>query len=364
MHASLSRASETRDLSSEQEIAGILVGGHARPRDPSSFASAAIRHAVAPLLVKAGVADLLPAECAARLVAEARNQAAITELRERELRGVLDALHGGGIPVLLIKGAHLASSCYPESYLRTRDDTDLFVRASDRGRVTATLNGLGYRPQPVQTGAAVLGQTLFDRHGTVAAALDVHWRIAQPILAASLFDFDDLLSRSVVLPRLSPLARGPAPADALALACVHQAAHHQGHDLLLWTYDVHLLLSGWVRQDVEHFVALATTRRIAAVCVSGIAPAEALFGTAIATELLARLRAAAGGEPSAAWLRPRGRLRRIVLDLRALTSWPARAQLVAGHLFPPAAYMRATYAPSSHAPMAWLYLRRLLRARS
>jgi len=49
------------------------------------------------------------------------------------------------------------------------------------------------------------------------------------------------------------------------------------------------------------------------------------------------------------------------MDLRALPGWRARARLIAGHLFPPAGYMRNTYAPSSHAILPWLYAARFVR---
>jgi hypothetical protein len=365
VRGALTNPSAVRDYVSEHEIAALLAdGGTTSPADPASFTSSALRHAVAPLVVKSGVVRRLPPELGSRLIAEARKQAVITELRERELVRVLEALHRNGIDALLIKGVHLASSCYQESYLRPREDTDLLVRASVRARVTAVLAELGYVPLPVQTGADVLGQTVFDCPGRVAAALDVHWRISQPFLAASLFDFDDLLSRATPLPRLGPFAKGPSAPDALALACVHQAAHHAGQDLLLWTYDIHLLMSAFSPEDVEKFVSLATGRRICEICIAAIEPAESLFGTPAAGKLLAPLRRAAGREPSAALLVPGGRLQQIGRDLRAVPSWSQRARLVAGHMFPPAAYMRATYAPSSTAPMAWLYLRRLLRAGS
>ncbi|MDQ3348989.1 MAG: nucleotidyltransferase family protein [Acidobacteriota bacterium] len=362
MRAAVTRPSEVRDLASEREIGAILLGERSPPRDPSSFTCMAMRHAMAPLLVRARVSELLPPIYASRLVDEARRQAVLTEVRERELKRVLEALHETGVDALLIKGAHLASSCYPESHLRTRSDTDLFVRAGDRRIVGAALARLRYRPQSLQTGHLVLGQTLFDRDDAVGAALDVHWRIAQPALAASLFEFDDLWSRSVPLTRLSLVARGPSAADALALACVHQAAHHPGHDLLLWMYDIHLLLTGFSPDDARAFVKLVEMRRMAAVCVAGLESAAVVFPGPLVTDLLARLRPADPGEPSAALLRPHGRLRGILLDLRALDGFEARARLAAGHLFPPPAYMRETFGPSSRAPLAWLYLRRLWRA--
>ena len=68
-----------------------------------------------------------PAACASRLIREARMQAAADMLRERELVAVLAALADAGVATLLLKGAALAYSHYPEPALRTRCDTDVLV---------------------------------------------------------------------------------------------------------------------------------------------------------------------------------------------------------------------------------------------
>jgi len=47
-----------------------------------------------------------------------------------ELREVLAALAGAGLPVLLLKGAALAYTLYPEPHLRDRSDTDLLFPVS------------------------------------------------------------------------------------------------------------------------------------------------------------------------------------------------------------------------------------------
>lgn len=352
------RPDSTRTV--EDDIAAILRGDVAVRCDPSAFVDAAVRQGAAPLLVQAGVARLLPAAESARLRDEARRLAAIAEVRERELQRVLAGFHRDGLDVLLVKGAHLANTCYPASYLRPRDDTDMLVREGDSVRVRSTLARLGYAPQPVQTGPEVLGQTLFDRPGGVSAVLDVHWRALRPQRAAAIFQLEDLMSRAVPVPRLGPHARGPSPADALALACVHQAAHHAGHDVLLWTYDVHLLLNDLPPPGADAFLRFVIGRGIATVSIPALERAASLFGHPSAFGILDHLRAAARDE--APPIEPRSRIADVRLDLRAVRGGRAKARLLAAHLFPPAAYMRATYAPASRAPLSWLYLKRAVRA--
>lgn len=303
---------------------------------------------------------MLPQSDGALLREEARSQIAIAAVRQRELPVVLEALHREGVDVVLIKGAHLAGSVYAEPCLRPRADTDLLIRAWERDRAVAALAGIGYSRQPIQTGETVLGQILFDREGTVGGALDVHVRIARPHLAAALFDVDELLSRAVALPRMGSRARGLSLPDALALACVHRVAHHATHDLLLWTYDVHLLIRAFSPEDLEAFTALAIGRRMTALCRFAIARSARAFPDPSAAEILRRLGAADPAEPSAALLGRRGGLDDLRMDLRAIPGWRARTALIAGHLLPPAAYMRTKYPRSSRAALPWLYVRRVL----
>ena len=73
-------------------------------------------------------------------------QAALDMLRERELIAVLAAFAGAGIGTLLLKGAALAYSHYPEPALRTRCDADVLIRPADRDAAMRICSKrLGYR---------------------------------------------------------------------------------------------------------------------------------------------------------------------------------------------------------------------------
>jgi hypothetical protein len=354
-------AASVRDRDSEADVIAFLRGTPRVPADPSSFAYVAARHGVAPLLVKTGVSAWIPAGDAEPLVAEARRQAVLGELRDRHLRDALAALHRAGIAAIVMKGSHLAHTCYPEPYLRPRDDSDILIRAADRDRVAAALAGAGYRLERGASNRQVLGQMVFDKPGCAAAVLDVHWRIFVPLAAAELFDVEALLGRSLPVPALGPSARAVAPADALALACVHQAAHHAGHEMLLWMYDIHLLIATMGRAAIDAFVQDASARRMVRICLAAIETSAAAFPSTEASALIARLRDSAAAEPGAPLLEPRRKIDDLRADLAALPGWRARVRLLAGHLFPPAEFMRTTYAPGSRTPLPLLYVRRIVR---
>jgi len=362
MHTEVTEGSGARDWIAEREIAAVLRGVRVTPSDPAAFAYTAVRHAVAALVVSRGVADRLPAREASRLADETRRQAATIEFRDRAARVVIDALHDARIEALAIKGVYLGNTLYPESFLRGRQDTDLVIRVADRVLALRVLRDLGYERQPEQTGDAVLGQIMFDRPHGPGVPLDIHWRLVRPHAAAALFDVDAMMVRSIPVPRLGFHARGPAVADALALACVHRAAHHPGHDLLLWTYDVHLLVAALSDIEAESFACMAAERGMALLCGSMIQEAADAFHHPRAADLARRLSAAAKDEPTAALIQPRRWWSTLHMDLRAVPRWTDRVRLLAGHAFPPAAYMRSTYAPDSRAPLGWLYARRLVHA--
>jgi hypothetical protein len=207
----------------------------------------------------------------------------------------------------------------------------------------------------------VLGQSSFARPDVAGLTLDVHWRASSRRIAAALFDFDDLWSRAVPLPRLGPHAFGPSATDALALACVHLVAHHQHDDVLLWLYDVHLLIEHFSREAARAFIALAVSRRMSRICVTVIERAAGAFHGRRAGAIVEALRDAAPDEPSARLAGPRTPLSDLLSDLAVMRAPGEGLRLVLAHLFPPAAYMRTAFAPSSRAPLPWLYARRIVR---
>lgn len=345
-----------RSPESEEEVVAFLRGRPWPPSHPPSFAAAAIRHGVAPLLMKAGASAWLPPPEAAMLADEARRQAVVAELRDRQLRDALEALHAAGAQALVMKGSHLAHTYYAESYLRPRGDSDLLVRAADRDVAARALGAAGYRLEKGANNRRVLGQMVFDRPGAAAASLDLHWRIVAPIRVARLFDVEQLFSRAVPIPALGLTAKGPGTADALAIACVHQVAHHPGDHLLLWAYDLHLLMASLGRAEVAAFLSEVCPRRLARTCLGALEPAARWFPSQTANDLIERLHGCAAAEPA---LAPRRKIDDLRADLASL-AWRERPVLIFHHLFPPAEYMRTTYAPASPAPLPWLYTRRIL----
>ena len=114
--------------------------------DWSRLVTRAVRHGLAPLLYvtlrSAGAPDAILAhlrELYDRQVA--RHNGRVAKLGE-----IGAALGGSGIPVIVLKGAALASAVYRDPAFRTMGDLDLLVRPSDLVEAYRVLRQLGYTP--------------------------------------------------------------------------------------------------------------------------------------------------------------------------------------------------------------------------
>ena len=277
---------------------------------------------------------------------------------KRDVVEICEASHRDGIDVLLLKGAALAYTHYPEPHLRPHVDIDLLIRRDDLERAAMMLTELRY----ARTNEADAELWTGQRHYVKTAAsgpvmVDLHWRASNPLAFADALAFDDAWPRSVTVPALGPHARTLAPSDSLLLACLHRVAHHQDRVDLLWLWDIHLLASRMSAAEMALFASSAIRAKQAAVCARGLTLARECFATAVAPAVLSALDAA-GDEPSAAFVgasfSPFDIARE---DMAALSSWRDRAGLLREHLFPPASYMRLRYPrwPAALLPIAYVF---------
>lgn len=330
---------------------------------------AAAEHGVAALLWNAlSPEDPRAGRLRAALRPLARVEASRDVFVQRDLETVTGALDRAGVPALLTKGAALAYAVYPEPWLRPRIDTDLLVRAADLDRAGAVLVACGYqRSDALSSGTFVSHQLAFERtdvHG-VRHVIDLHWKTANPQLLADALRFEDLWQGATPVPALGPAARVPARAASIALACVHRLAHHQGHDRLIWLYDLELLTASLTPGEWTSLVALASARRVAGLCLHGLREARTRLGSALPEAVERSLEAAASGEPSRRYLeRTVGRGAVLVSDLAALRSWRARLQLLREHVFPPPAFLRHRYGGDTRWPLSALYVHRVITGAS
>jgi len=297
---------------------------------------------------------------------ELRSAAVVEAARRAEIDRVLAALASAGISTLLFKGTPLAYTHYPAPWLRPRMDTDLLVAEADRERAGRALETLGYTRAPLVDGSFIMRQAEYakDSPSGIEHTVDLHWRIGNPQPVADLLSFDELRRRAVPVPPLGACARALCAEHALLVAAVHHVAHHAAGPRLIWRYDIHLVASAMTADELRSFARCAVEKRVARVCASELTAARETFGTRLAVEpgaLDAIFARADPDEPSARYLGvPGPRAGRLLVDLRLLPTWRARAQLLRQHLFPSPSYMRQVYGHSHPILLPALYAHRVL----
>jgi Uncharacterised nucleotidyltransferase len=330
---------------------------------PSLLADAEA-HGIVPLLADAAAVGGWDSAVVALIRPAHAAHAAVSIVRERELRLVLDALDGHHVRPILFKGAHLAFTIYPSPDRRPHVDADLLVARDDLERVDRCLGDLGYELVPQVTGDVAFGQQQYWKIDTSGAGhtIDVHWRIANPRAFGDRLTYSDLARGATPVPRLGAHARGPSPPLALLVACLHRTAHHGTSHRLIWLYDIHLLASALAADEWHELVDLAAKRDLSAVLAAGLEHASAYFETPVPASVLEELRAASPADPDLlAFLDgPRPRFGVAASDWRRIHRWRDRSRFLREHLFPPARYMAHRYGTTSPAVLPLLYIRRIL----
>jgi hypothetical protein len=304
-------------------------------------------------------AGLFPAAEIERLAGEIRAAAVEDVARTRELLRVVGALERAACQPIVFKGAALAHTHYGRPWLRPRLDVDVLVAERGRERASRVLRDLGYERPPFVSGRLVMYQEPLVRAeaGGLEHVVDLHWRVANPQAVSRVLSHAEIAARSVTVPVPGGDLRVPCPADALVLACVHRAAHHQDAQDLLWLFDIHLLASGLAEADWRTVVGTARAGAVTALCARGLALVVERFGTVVPSWVTAGLAPPEFTEASAVFLRagltPAGRLRS---DLNALAV-ADRARLLVEIVVPPKSYMRAVHGDAGWLP--WLYIRRV-----
>lgn len=167
-----------------------------------------------------GVSPLLFRQCRSSGLESLLSESAYERLRKDFLRGagrntrmfhrlssVLCSLKSAGIPVVVLKGAHLAHEVYPELAFREMQDVDILVDKTDLSRCQKLLEDL-------REGASPLG-----------FPIDLHWELETNVLPLRI-DTSDLWRRAVPATIAGAEVLVLSPEDLVLHLCVHLANHH------------------------------------------------------------------------------------------------------------------------------------------
>jgi hypothetical protein len=140
------------------------------------------------------------------------------------LAKVLMVLRDDDIPVIVLKGAHLAQVVYGNTALRPMGDVDLLIRATDLSRVEGKLQEIGYSPATHSEpgmGHIMSHHLTLVKPGTVP--VEMHWTIVY----LDRIDLDELWKRARPATIAGVEALVLSPEHLLLHLCLHVAFTHQ-----------------------------------------------------------------------------------------------------------------------------------------
>lgn len=231
----------------------------------SEVVDEAIRHGVAPILYGrlSDLADHVPALALARLHDVYLHNALRNATVFGELADVLLALRGEDIPVIVLKGAHLAAIVYPDRALRPMADVDLLVRPQHLPRAERQLIERGYSPvenATVKTDYATHHHARpFTKSGAIP--IEIHRGIT-PARSPFQVDLDGIWARAREAEVTGIEGFVLAPDDLMHHLCLHAAYNHRFEIPLLPLCDLAATIEStqW-RLDWRRFVATSNASR-------------------------------------------------------------------------------------------------------
>ncbi len=146
----------------------------------------------------------------------------------RDAGQVIDVLHAAGIPVMVLKGLHLATQVYAEPALRTMSDIDVMVHERDLAEAEAALvrEGFGPQPRPDIRDFCRRSNHLARLTRPKTVPVEVHWTIERPTSPFSI-DVEGLWRRAQPVSIDGVEALALSAEDLILHLCLHTSYHHR-----------------------------------------------------------------------------------------------------------------------------------------
>jgi hypothetical protein len=154
----------------------------------------------------------------------------------RELSKAIALFNNRGIPVILLKGAHLAELVYDNIGLRGMCDVDLLVKKEDLMSVDHELLTLGSAPEARNLMIAQHNYSFGYKLPPSGLSLEVHWTLNSPGSTCRV-DVGGLWSRAQSVTLAKDQAWALSAEDLLLHLCLHTAKHALVMDLRM-LYDI------------------------------------------------------------------------------------------------------------------------------
>jgi hypothetical protein len=282
-------------LTDQHEWVGALLVGrvpHPVPAGDAAWArliAAAQAEGVGPLLAWAlrthSPVDLPPA--AVEQLELIYRGAMAASLRLQSLRTrVCRRLTERSIPVLVLKGAALALTCYEDPATRPMGDLDLLVPSSRLQEAARALEQDDFRPAPLPP-SLIPFVNRPHRHLAYAerrtgAIVELHWEVQLP-RGALRKALPEIWTHAQPLPIDDP-AHAMCPGHAIPYLCAHMTLQHKRASLL-WIYDLHRLLLAADTTELHRAERAAAQWGVAAAMAQVLLRVQCLFGTPLSEPL-------------------------------------------------------------------------------
>jgi hypothetical protein len=288
------------------------------------------------------------------LLREYYNAAANSSLMFSEFEHVLSELARADIEVVLLKGAALATTEYPDIALRPMGDIDLLVPPSNLKAAMGVVEAMAYEPvnPPMRRGLEHLFfyETNYRGGSRLLTQVELHWDLVGGDGSRYRPDIDWFWAQTTVIRIGSTSALILSPTAHLLHAAVHASLKHGGDaNRLLWLYDLHLIIKQR-HQDIDWHCFVEKAREFH----WGPAVGDALdeLGRIFSTPLpvWAHDALTADGDRATRHLMERttisGRTRTLgAWNHLAVLGWKAKFHWLAAVVLPDPTYMRWRYKP-------------------
>ncbi|MCX9010267.1 MAG: nucleotidyltransferase family protein [Candidatus Methanoperedens sp.] len=240
----------------------------------------ASRHSIAPLLYHnlANSDQRVPPEVMEHLKKQYYLNTIRNEVLYRELGRILEAQRDAEVEVVVLKGAALAETVYPDRGLRPFSDIDLLIRKENLNRTEDTLTKLGYTLDAYATPRGFSKK--FDYHLRYIngmSIVELHWDLS---LRASIYKYTnirpDALWRNARKSKVAGIdVLIPSPEDLIIHSCIHSAKHR--YSKLIWLYDIRQIAERHPI-DWKHLIRSAKSDRTARSVFYGLLFTDELLG--------------------------------------------------------------------------------------
>ena len=205
----------------------------------------------------------------------------IALLRAECLQQLLADCKNAGVSLVLMKGVALGYQVYSTPGLRPCMDIDLLITKTDESAVKRIFTNLGYQIDQVAADSVINYQFIATREVIAGHTVmfDVHVKLNNQIEYARLLDYNEVLSRSVVLEEVDQHAHALNLVDALLLSCIHIQGHAAQYEpiKLIWLYDIKCLIDHFDEALQRQFVQVMREKSLSPICAKWIKEAAVIF---------------------------------------------------------------------------------------